>query len=650
MDGRLNFDVKARLFFANGGNKLQLIDIFKTRTRHPMRPRSSDIIKHLFSDFRDYQAQGDSLIMGEGHFKNRRIYVVAQQKPTPDRFRSAKDVAKLNWGMLTAEEHSQVLKFIRHLTETGPHENSMLLSMIDTYGADISMESAQKLQAFFIAHLIRAYLKVPIRTISLVIGEGGSGGALAMQVADRRAAMEDALYATAPAESVAAIIFRDPARLEDALAISKCTSKDLMHFNVVNNVIPMTKKINDSAKAAENVGIFLDKTMKDLFKRNLDRLIAQRSKSADELGIIQVGRIDELRKYLERPLSYFHKAPPDLQVMEAPSPSGGVHVDDNYGDGSMLQSGQQYIRCGQERERSKGGCGAMIELDEYLKAHQVCPNCGKRHVLDAAGWINALCDPGSFHELFRNVTVHDLLPEEDIHAYYRDFLKKQEKRTSFNESLVTAHATMHGYPAVLAISEFRFAGGSMGVVFGEKFRQAVEYSLRKRWPLVSVCCSGGARLYEGIVALMQMTKTISALERLKEAGIPFISILADPATGGAIASYAALGDICLAEPGALVIFTGPRVMEARGFPVEEELVRSDSLKLVSDQTIIDPVFYGDIRGIQEVVPRKDMRSAVARYLEFYARTRRPRGRKKIERVYFRRIKPDLAPTTASADE
>ena len=161
------------------------------------------------------------------------------------------------------------------------------------------------------------------------------------------------------------------------------------------------------------------------------------------------------------------------------------------------------------------------------------------------------------------------------------------------------------------------------------------YALRRGFPLISVCCSGGARLYEGIVALMQMTKTVAAVQKLKEAGIPFISILADPATGGAIASYAALGDICLAEPNALVIFTGPRVMESRGFEVQEELVRSDSLLQVSGRTLIDQEYYGDVRGIQEVVQRREMSRTVARYLEFFARVRQgykpPKGQKPYRR-------------------
>ena len=569
---------------------MKLIDVFKTRTRHPFRPRSSEIIKRLFADFREYEPVGDSLVMGQGHLGERLVYVVAQQKPTPDRLRSAQDVGRLNWGMLNADEHAQVLGLLRRLAETGPHEDALLVSFVDTYGADISMYSALRLQAFFIAHLIRAYITVPIRTISIVLGEGGSGGALALQVADRRAAVEDAIYATAPAESMAAIIFRDPGRIEDALMISKSTSKDLRHFNVVDTVIPATKKVTDS---------------------------------------------DGLAKSLSRLLR----------------PSGSIHVEDTYGDGTLLEPGQAYIRCGEERQDAPGpGCGAIIPLDEYLKNYQVCQNCGRSHVLDASGWINVLADPGTFHELFRNMTVHDLLPEEDIHSYYRDFLDKQKKRAAFTESLVTAQATIHGYPAVLAISEFAFAGGSMGVVFGEKFRLAVEYALRKGWPLVSLCCSGGARLYEGIVALMQMYKTVAAVQRMKTAGLPFISILADPSTGGAIASYAALGDVCLAEPGAMVIFTGPRVMKARGFEVQEEAVRSDSLLDLSAGTLDEPDYYGEIRGIQEVVPRAKMRRAVAKYLELYARTRAANGKKKGARPYLRRLKVDrmLSPSDDEA--
>jgi acetyl-CoA carboxylase beta subunit len=157
----------------------------------------------------------------------------------------------------------------------------------------------------------------------------------------------------------------------------------------------------------------------------------------------------------------------------------------------------------------------------------------------------------------------------------------------------------------------------MGVVFGEKFFRLSEYARDKKLPLISLCCSGGARLLEGTPALMQMVKTVNCITRLKRDGLPFISVLGDPSTGGAIASYAALGDVIIAEPNALVIFTGPRVMEARGFPVNEEDIRAAALCQTSRQIYENLEFYSDIRGIQEIAERKDLKSTIYKYLEYY---------------------------------
>lgn len=176
---------------------------------------------------------------------------------------------------------------------------------------------------------------------------------------------------------------------------------------------------------------------------------------------------------------------------------------------------------------------------------------------------------------------------------------------------------MFGQRVALAVCEFYFSGGTLGVAFGEKFYRLVEYAIGQKLPLVSLCCSGGARLHEGTPALMQMVKTVNAVTRLKREGLPFISILGDPATGGAIASYAALGDVTLAEPGALVIFTGPRVMAARGFHVNEEDVRAASLSRASLRIYNNLDFYYDIRGINETAPRSEMKARVVKYLEYY---------------------------------
>jgi acetyl-CoA carboxylase carboxyl transferase beta subunit len=249
--------------------------------------------------------------------------------------------------------------------------------------------------------------------------------------------------------------------------------------------------------------------------------------------------------------------------------------------------------------------------------HYVCPECGRSSIMGAQGWIKCLSDEDSFQELNRDLTVHDLLHPALLTPEYSAFIAKQGKRSPFREALVTGEATIFGHKVALAVCEFYFSGGTLGVAFGEKFYRLVEYAIGKKLPLVSLCCSGGARLHEGTPALMQMVKTVNAVTRLKREGLPFISILGDPSTGGAIASYAALGDVMLAEPGALVIFTGPRVMESRGFPVNEEDVRAASLCRASQAIYGDLPFYYDIRGIHEVAPRDELKRRVFKYMEYY---------------------------------
>ena len=194
-----------------------IVEIFKRRTRNPLRPRSSHLIQTLFTHFKPFSPTGESLICGEAKYLDKRVLVIGQEKPTLEKLRNPENAKKLNLGMLSADEHSQILGILKQARSMDPNE-LVILCLIDTYGADISMTSARRFQAYFISHLIYEFLTIPIRTISVVIGEGGSGGALALQVTDRRAQLEDALYATAPPESMASIIFRDASRIREALA------------------------------------------------------------------------------------------------------------------------------------------------------------------------------------------------------------------------------------------------------------------------------------------------------------------------------------------------------------------------------------------------------------------------------------------------
>lgn len=599
--------------------KLDLVDIFKKRTRHPFRPRASDIIYKLFPNFERFDSPDDSLLSGTCRFMDKNLWVIAQQKPKPEDLRSRDDLRKLNYGMLTSDDHAFILGLLDQVRSSDP-EKTFIFSIVDTYGADISMHSAQRFQAFFIAHLIREFLTIPVRTISLILGEGGSGGALAIQYTDVRGQMEDALYATAPPESMASIVFRDQTRIQDALAVLKPTARELKALEVIDRIVPSSEDVTNCQEMADNVMQFLTRAVKDLSRSRISKLIKKREVRAKKYGVYKgSGTLYDIKRYIEKPIKMaFRKPPPDIEIVNFTSL---IEVSDDYGAIKQEATDTEFIECGgrQEGEKKRKGCGKLIPLKTFLDNFHVCPECGYSYTLGATGWIDCLADTGSFHELYRNLAVDQLLEDEAITDYYREFLSKQEGRSHFKESLVVGSAQIHHFQVVMAISEFYYCGGSMGVVFGEKFRRAVDYAIQGNLPFVSLCCSGGARLYEGISALMQMVKTVESVNRLKRHGLPYISILADPATGGAIASYAALGDVTIAEPGALVIFAGPRVMQARGFEVDEKLVRSDYLHDISSQIYQQLDYFHDIRGIQEICQRKEMKFTLAKYLELYHR-------------------------------
>ena len=613
-----------------------LVEIFKRRTRHPFRPRASHIIGRLFPDFETTENTGESLIAGSCHFENNLLFVVAQQKPRPEDLQNRQDLSKLNYGMLTSDDHSVILGILKQVRKADP-ENTFLFTIIDTYGADISMYSAQRFQAFFIAHLISEFLMLPLRTISLILGEGGSGGALAIQVTDVRGQMEDALYATAPPESMASIVFRDPERIEDALTILKPSAKELKSLDVIDRIVPAPENVTNCEEMAENIRQFLTKAMKDLSRSRINKLIKKREIRAKQYGLSKnTGKFYDIKRYIEKPIKKaFRKPPPDIKILNYTSLT---EVSDNYGNIQQIEDNKELIQCGAgaNGSRRNKGCGKLIPLKELLDNFNVCPECGYSYILGASGWIDCLADTGSFHELYRNLTVDQLMEEEAITGYYRDFLAKQEGHSHFNESLVVGSARIFENEVVMALSTFYYCGGSMGVVFGEKFRRGVDYAIQENIPFISLCCSGGARLYEGISALMQMVKTIESVNRLKRSGLPYISILADPATGGAIASYAALGDVVISEPGALVIFAGPRVMKSRGFEVDEKLVRSQYLHEMSGHIYDNLNYYHNIRGIQEISERKNMKRCLAKYLDFYGRMnfRHRRNPEKKEKKTF----------------
>lgn len=205
-------------------------------------------------------------------------------------------------------------------------------------------------------------------------------------------------------------------------------------------------------------------------------------------------------------------------------------------------------------------CDAMIHHLELTENQQVCPHCDHHFSQKARERIECLLDHGSFQETCAGLTPVDILEFRGA-ATYSDRLKTYQKRTGLNDSVVSGMGSIEARPVSLAVMDFEFLGGSMGSVAGEKITRAIETATERRWPVVIVSASGGARLYEGMFSLMQMAKTAGALAYHAQARLPFVSVLTHPTTGGVTASFATLGDLILAEPKAQIGFAGPRVIK-----------------------------------------------------------------------------------------
>ncbi len=205
-----------------------------------------------------------------------------------------------------------------------------------------------------------------------------------------------------------------------------------------------------------------------------------------------------------------------------------------------------------------GGCGAILLKKELEENLSVCPKCGFHHRIDAVTRLKSIIDPETFELMFEDVATVDFLD----FPQYKDKLEKSAAKTDLTEAVITGTGKLDGLKVAIGITDFNFLGGSLGSVMGERITRLIELALEQRLPLILMSSSGGgARMHEGIVSLMQMAKISAALAKMYDSKLPYIAVLTDPTGGGVTASFAMLGDINIAEPGALIMFAGPRVIE-----------------------------------------------------------------------------------------
>jgi acetyl-CoA carboxylase carboxyl transferase subunit beta len=263
---------------------------------------------------------------------------------------------------------------------------------------------------------------------------------------------------------------------------------------------------------------------------------------------------------------------------------------------------------GEKKIRTEGlwvkceGCRQIIWKKDLEENLNVCPKCGKHFRIDARTRLANLFDNGEYETFSDNLASTDPLKFVDLKPY-SERLKRAQEETGLTDAVINGRGTLNGRPIVISAMEYSFIGGSMGSVVGEVITRAVEDALASKRPLIIVSASGGARMMEGVLSLMQLAKISAALAKLDEALVPYVSVLTDPTTGGVTASFAMLGDLNIAEPGALIGFAGPRVIEQTirqklppGFQRSEFLLEHGML--------------------DAVVHRKEMKAYISRALDF----------------------------------
>jgi acetyl-CoA carboxylase carboxyl transferase subunit beta len=251
-------------------------------------------------------------------------------------------------------------------------------------------------------------------------------------------------------------------------------------------------------------------------------------------------------------------------------------------------------------------CSSHIWKSEWKENLNVCPNCNYHDSITAYERINLLFDKGTFRELFSTVSPVDSLNFKDLKGSYKDKIAENKKKTGISEAVVSGEGAINNLRAAISVMDFRFLGGSLGSGTGEKILQAANFAYDNHIPYIVFSASGGARMQEGVLSLMQMAKTCAGVARLNKKDIPFISVLTNPTTGGVTASYAMMGDLNIAEPGAVIGFAGRRVIEQT---IGEKL--PDDFQTA--EYLLDHGF------VDAIVDRKDMRDYLYRVLSYYNR-------------------------------
>ena len=546
------------------------------------------------------ELQADAaLTLGIADFQGHEVAIIAQQTPPSEKARNS-----YNYGLVQADGYGLALCMMRYAEKYG----LMLHTFIDTVGGDPFECSAAKLQSWLIAQCQAQMINLKTRSISTIIGQGGSGGAIALQLAHRRYMLKLSTYSVIAPDGCAAILFRkiNDKTISSAIDMLQPTASFMLKYKIIDDII-FEPPLYDPCyieKTLNSINIKLIEASRDLVEKKVEEIREELQEK-----IAECGRMTHAKPW------YPHETCQDLRPrsVSLPRPSVSQTNDPHiafirrhaFGDADCTPKACNSVR-DEDGNIIRQGCGTLFTREQFSNNWQMCPSCFRPDTLDPYTYIDLIFQNNSFYEIGKDLTVENILHSSSLYDYSYT-RQKMENRGYGKEALVIGYGKIFDdLPVAVAISNFFYMGGSMGAIVGEKFFAISEFACKHKLPLVAVTATGGARMQEGTVALAQMAKTTAAVVALRREGLPYISILGHPTVGGVLASYATLADFIFAEHKATLSFAGDRVVKltSGGRGVNAESMTSE--------------FFAQHGGIHAVVKRHELKTMLAGVLRMTA--------------------------------
>lgn len=506
-------------------------------------------------------------IVGTGIFQDERIAIIGQQTPPNDALRG-----EYNYGLTTADDYILAIAMIRFA-----EANDLAIhTFIDTVGGDPFTRSAEKLQSWLISECIRTIIATPVATISVIVGQGGSGGAIALQPADVRLMLDSvdgqngAFYSVIDPKGGAAILFRTDSdeALASMIEILQPTADSMLAYGIIDRIIPEAalESSNYKESTLTEIKCALESAHNVLGDIDNDKRIIERRDR-----IMRVGAISSSRHWYTGLRHFtFGRRTKATRIQETNDPHIAqirLHVHQQNGlkgDPDFLTNVIPRV-CDDDRDQFdekvvlRKGCRQYIEDGAFEECGYSCPHCAKPDAIDGHHVIELLFDHAMFYELHHDLTIEHI--KDWGHFYnYSEQRKRNEKRAGAKEALIVGYGSIYGLAACAAISHFPYMGGAFDAACGEKFRLITEEAIKRSQPLIIYTATGGMSMWNGTVALWQMAKTTLSMIQMSEAELPTITIIGHPTTGGTFASYALQSNYLIGERKAEARFAGRRVV------------------------------------------------------------------------------------------